>query len=192
MKMRTAIVIFVFVAMTVVGLSLWYMGYPERMRGNRIISRIEEYRQREGHLPDTQERSVMEKLGFELRIDWHPYYEQLDATNYRIIFLEGFDGPYWFYESKTKTWIYGMPPVLQDNPGTNGQNRVTGPNAGGLRELQIRRRWSARVGDRRHLSVSDFRVSKVSSRIFFKQLVYFSAAQKGVRSLRTSKVERDR
>jgi hypothetical protein len=115
------------------------------MRGNRIISRIEEYRQREGHLPDSKDDSVMGKLGFELRVDWHPYYEQLDATNFRIIFFEGFDGPYWFFESKTKTWIYGMPPVLQDNPGTNGQNKITGATAAGLSRLPFRMPWAART-----------------------------------------------
>jgi hypothetical protein len=51
----------------------------------------------------------MLSLGFDLRVGWHPDYEPLDATYYRITILEGMDGPYWFYESKSHEWHQGYP-----------------------------------------------------------------------------------
>jgi hypothetical protein len=51
----------------------------------------------------------MLSLGFELRVGWHPDFERLDSTNYRITILEGMDGPYWFYESKSQEWHHGYP-----------------------------------------------------------------------------------
>ena len=74
------------------------------MSANRIISRIEEYRHREGRLPDPADDPLMKSLGFELRIGWDPDYQPLDAANYRITILEGFDGPYWIYESESGQW----------------------------------------------------------------------------------------
>lgn len=79
------------------------------MKADRITSRIEEYRGREGRLPDPENHSLMHTLGFELRIGWHPDYEPIDATNYRITILEGMDGPYWIYESRSQEWYHGYP-----------------------------------------------------------------------------------
>ena len=109
MKMRNAILILSVAAAGVIGFWLFLMGGFERMSADRIISRIEEYRRREGHLPDPANHSLMQTLGFELRVGWHPDYKPVDATNYRITILEGMDGPYWFYESKSREWHHGYP-----------------------------------------------------------------------------------
>src|SRR4051794_32260214 len=110
MRMRSAIVIVLVGIASVLGFWLISIGGPERLRANRIISRIEDYRHRAGNLPDPADDSLMKALGFELSVDWDPDYQRLDATNYRITIFRGFDGPYWFYESKSNRWIHGMPP----------------------------------------------------------------------------------
>lgn len=124
MKMRNAILILIVVAVAAIGFWFFLMGGPKRMNANRIISKVEEYRLREGRLPDPENHSLMLSLGFELRVGWHPDYETLDATNYRITILEGMDGPYWFYESKSHEWHRGYPPKTAKAEQTGCSQRL--------------------------------------------------------------------
>lgn len=109
MTMRHALLILTIATAGVVGFRLFLRGGLERIKADRIISKIGEYRRLEGHLPDPANHALMQTLGFELRAGWHPDYEPLDATNYRITILEGMDGPYWFYESQSHEWHHGYP-----------------------------------------------------------------------------------
>ena len=115
MKMAKAmlcLVVLCAAAATIVGLWLGLMADTKWTNAERIISNIEKYRQREGRLPDPANHSLMQELGFELGVGWLPDYEPLDAANYRITILVGFDGPYWFYESTSKRWVHGYPSIL--------------------------------------------------------------------------------
>ena len=89
----------------------WFgrMGGSQRLHGNRIISEIEHFRTREGHLPDPGNSSLMRSLGFEWREGWHPEFESFDGSAYRLTFFDGFDGPYWYYESKSNQWTQRYP-----------------------------------------------------------------------------------
>ena len=127
MKMRNAILILLVVAVTAIGFWFFSMGGSNRVNADQIISRIEEYRRREGRLPDPANHSLMQTLGFELRVGWCPDYEPLDATNYRITIIEGFDGPCWFYESKSNQWSHGYP-ATPNKVIENGQNKTDAGN----------------------------------------------------------------
>lgn len=96
-----------------VGLCVILMGDADRRNAEQIILKIEDYRRQEGHLPDPENHSLMQTLGFELRIGWNPDYEPLDSANYRIALLRDLDGdgPCWFYESKSAVWCQDIPPV---------------------------------------------------------------------------------
>ena len=82
----------------------------ERRNADRIIAAIEDYRGTHGQLPDSLNDEVMKRLGFELRVGWHPDYQVGKKGLYRITILEGFDGPYWTYDSSSQVWRKGFPP----------------------------------------------------------------------------------
>jgi len=107
------------------------LGGSDRLKANRIISRIEDYRHRAGHLPNRADDALMQALGFELRVEWDPDYEPLDDTSYRITIFRGFDGPYWFYESKSNRWTHGMPPLRgrAENGSANGSQPIPSDTA---------------------------------------------------------------
>ncbi len=83
---------------------MFWLSHAERWRANRIIAAIERHRSINGALPDEEDHELMKKLGFELRAGWHPSYQLRADGQYRIVILEGFDGPYWTYDSTSKRW----------------------------------------------------------------------------------------
>jgi hypothetical protein len=83
----------------------------ERRNADRIIEAIEGYRKAHGRLPDSRDHEAMRNLGFELRVGWHPDYQVGEKGLYRITILEGFDGPYWTYDSFSQMWRKDFPPV---------------------------------------------------------------------------------
>lgn len=112
MRRRTRVALISITLLAVAAVVIWLvpMGDTERRSADRIISKIEEYRGREGHLPDPADTALLQSLGFELSTGLLPDYQPLDSTDYVITILKGFDGPYWFYESKNQTWRRGFPP----------------------------------------------------------------------------------
>ena len=80
----------------------------ERRNAYQIVEAIENYRQTHGRLPDSSDHEVMKGLGFELLVGWHPDYQIIGKEIYRITILEGFDGPYWIYDSSSKRWRKGF------------------------------------------------------------------------------------
>lgn len=81
----------------------WESNAPRRMADN-IINNIENYRKEKNQLPDPDDHKLMQQLGLTLQKYWYPEYEVIDKDHYRIIILEGFDGPYWTYSSKDRKW----------------------------------------------------------------------------------------
>lgn len=82
----------------------YHVSTAERRNADRIIEAIEQYRKVHGRLPHPDDHALMARLGFELRVGWHPDYEVGEKGFYRITILEGFDGPYWTYDSYSRMW----------------------------------------------------------------------------------------
>ncbi len=94
---------------SVVWLAFLWMNGADRRHADQIISKIEDYRRHEGHLPNPEDQLVMKDLGFKLQTGWTPDFELLDAASYRITLLGASEGPYWIYESKFAAWHLGNP-----------------------------------------------------------------------------------
>lgn len=85
--------------------------------GEQIIKNIETYKSQNG-LPDNNNWETLRKLGFRDKIDFlQPEYRKLDDSNFELIFIEGFDGPYLMWTSKERIWKEGNPTF--DKPTEN-------------------------------------------------------------------------
>jgi hypothetical protein len=90
---------------------VWSFFDGGRWSANRIVNRIENYRQIHGRLPDQDDLGLLQSLGFEIGpVGTFPDYRNYAGSDYMITILVGFDGPYWYYDSRTKTWHHGNPP----------------------------------------------------------------------------------
>lgn len=81
--------------------------------GKKIISNIEIY-QKENGLPDNNDWETLRKFGFRDKIDFlQPEYRKLDESNFELVFIEGFDGPYLIWTSIDRQWKKGYPTFKQ-------------------------------------------------------------------------------
>ena len=72
--------------------------------GEEIIKNIEIYKKQNG-LPDNYDWETLRKFGFRDKIDFlQPEYRKLDDSNFELIFVEGFDGPYLMWTSTERKW----------------------------------------------------------------------------------------
>jgi len=77
--------------------------------GEHLIQNIESYQKQNG-LPDNNDWETLKKIGFRDRIDFlQPEYSKLNETEFELIYMEGFDGPYLMWNSKEKKWKEGYP-----------------------------------------------------------------------------------
>lgn len=79
--------------------------YSDINLGNSMIKKIENYKNENKELPRTGDWDTLKKIGFQFKGEgtW-PTYERTSNTTYKLIFLEGFDGPYLTYDSVKKKW----------------------------------------------------------------------------------------
>ena len=110
-RISTAIAVFALVAVLI------FFNLPLETRrsndielGNQLIANIENYQGRFGHLPRNDDWEVLEQLGF--RED-NPFYNKINDVEYEILYLEGFDPPYFFYNSREKKWKEDFPSFAQ-------------------------------------------------------------------------------
>lgn len=90
--------------------------------GEEIIKNIETYKKQNG-LPDNNDWEALRKFGFRDKIDFlQPEYNKLDDSNFELIFIEGFDGPYLMWTSIDRQWKKGYPTFKQtpDNRKKSG------------------------------------------------------------------------
>lgn len=97
--------------LVIIACAIFWSATSERRNANQIVNAIEEYRENHRSLPNPDDHEVMKSLGFELRVGWYPDYVADEQGFYEITLLGGFDGPYWIYHSRTKTWIEGYPTI---------------------------------------------------------------------------------
>jgi hypothetical protein len=109
--MKRHVISVLLLAAMVAGFWIYWESTAERRNANRIISAIEAYRESHGRLPDSSDQETMKHLGFELRVGWHPDYQVGEKGLYRLTILDGFDGPYWVYESFSQRWRKDFPPM---------------------------------------------------------------------------------
>ena len=107
MKPRAVLIWIVLIGFFSVSVWWFFFDGGERWSANRIVGRIENYRYIHGRLPDPEDTALLQTLGFELRVGLHPEYRLIGPTDYVITILLGFDGPYWYYESRTESWHQG-------------------------------------------------------------------------------------
>lgn len=75
--------------------------------GEQIIKNIETYKSQNG-LPDNNDWETLRKFGFRDKTDFlQPEYRKLDDSNFELIFIEGFDGPYLMWTSTERIWKEG-------------------------------------------------------------------------------------
>ena len=110
-SMKRRAICLLILAAVITGGWIYWASMAERRNADRIIAAIETYRETDGQLPDSRDHEVMKQLGFELRVGWHPDYQVGEKGLYRITILEGFDGPYWTYDSFSQMWRKDFPPV---------------------------------------------------------------------------------
>jgi hypothetical protein len=83
-------------------MTLLFLRYNENRsyeeRGESLISKVEDYRQRTGNLPDS-----VSDLGMEEEMGDGPYYKKQDSLHYIVYFNIGFDHSKTYY-SKTQEW----------------------------------------------------------------------------------------
>ena len=107
--MRRSAVVGSIVIVAVATWLYWMASTTERRNADRIIEAIEQYRKTHHRLPNPGDHALMSSLGFELREGWHPDYEVGQKGRYRITIVEGFDGPYWTYDSNSRMWRKDSP-----------------------------------------------------------------------------------
>lgn len=85
--------------------------------GEQLIKNIESYQKQNG-LPDNNDWETLRNFGFRDKIDFlQPEYRKLDDSNFELIFIEGFDGPYLMWTSTERIWKEGYPTF--DKPTEN-------------------------------------------------------------------------
>lgn len=83
--------------------------YSDIKFGNKIIDQIETYK-KTNDLPESNDWMTLKNFGFKDHIDFlEPEYQKLNDNNYQLIYIEGFDGPYLFWNSKDKKWKIDQP-----------------------------------------------------------------------------------
>ncbi|MDD3629571.1 MAG: hypothetical protein PHF55_00890 [Bacteroidales bacterium] len=96
------VIIGILTVLIIVTVTIFYMRINEtaeyKNKGNKLIEKIESYRQRHGELPD-----YVTELGIEEEMGEGPYYEKIDSVKYIVYFNIGFDNSFIYY-SDTKKW----------------------------------------------------------------------------------------
>ena len=78
--------------------------------GNELVSKIEQFKNENNRLPETDDWKVLDELGFKTEmLGTNPTYQKINQKEFELIFLEGFDGPYLLYNSKSNDWTMDFP-----------------------------------------------------------------------------------
>ncbi|MBZ4042435.1 hypothetical protein [Flavobacterium hibisci] len=107
--------IFIFLTVIILIVFIWInlpytiTRYSDIKRGEKIIQNVLAYKVKNG-LPNNDDWKVLEKLGFENKIDYlQPDYIKLNNETFEIIYLNGLDSPFLKWNSKEKVWKMGNP-----------------------------------------------------------------------------------
>ena len=80
--------------------------------GNKIVENIKEYQKLNNTSPESDNWETLAKFGFiNEMLGTKPAYEKINDNEFELIYLEGFDGPYLLYNSKSKKWKVDFPKI---------------------------------------------------------------------------------
>jgi hypothetical protein len=112
---RIALVILTLFILVVGGYFIWW-NLPLSINrssdiklGEQIIQNIDSYQKRNG-LPGNNDWETLRKFGFREKINsLQPEYRKLNETEFELVYVEGFDGPYLMWNSAERNWKIGYP-----------------------------------------------------------------------------------
>jgi len=79
--------------------------YVQIKQGNEFVKNINEFKRKNGKLPNENNWMLLSKLNpIKPYETFYPEYRIIDAQNFCLTFIEGFDPPYLQYNTRSKTW----------------------------------------------------------------------------------------
>ena len=80
--------------------------------GNTIVENIKKYQKLNNTLPESDNWETLAQFGFiNKMLGTNPAYEKINDNEFELIYLEGFDGPYLLYNSKSMEWKVDFPKI---------------------------------------------------------------------------------
>lgn len=80
--------------------------------GDVFANNLIKFKKENGFLPMPTDWKTLEKLSpLKPYNESKPQYDKLNGNHFILIFVEGFDPPYLFYDSRVKVWKYDFPPI---------------------------------------------------------------------------------
>nr|WP_320023147.1 hypothetical protein [uncultured Draconibacterium sp.] len=80
--------------------------------GNELVREVKNFQSIHNRLPEPDSSQILLDLGFKMGfLDVEHAYQKINDSEFEIIYLEGFDGPYLFYNSKTDNWKEDFPTI---------------------------------------------------------------------------------
>jgi DNA-dependent RNA polymerase auxiliary subunit epsilon len=80
--------------------------------GNKIVENIKVYQKLNNKFPESDNWETLTEFGFIIEINGtKPAYEKINDNEFELIYLEGFDGPYLLFNSKSKKWKVDFPKI---------------------------------------------------------------------------------
>lgn len=103
-KVVLFILILIFLVIVWYNLPLSILYYSEIKKGNQLIENVEQYQEMYQTLPAGNDWKLLKELGFEIEmLGTNPSYIR-NGSDFEIVYLEGFDGPYLLWNSKERIW----------------------------------------------------------------------------------------
>lgn len=118
--MKKAIyILFSLIIILLLGLIIWfklpfeYKYKAEINYGNSLVKNIEQYKIENKKLPEEGDWETIKELNFDFNElgTTSPEYVLINENEFELVFVEGFDPPYLFYNSKEEKWKYDFPSV---------------------------------------------------------------------------------
>jgi DNA-dependent RNA polymerase auxiliary subunit epsilon len=79
--------------------------HEEISSGNKFIDNIKQYQTKNGKLPNEDDWTTLSTLNpLKPYETFYPEYRKLNDNNFELTYIEGFDGPYLQYDTKTNKW----------------------------------------------------------------------------------------
>lgn len=88
-----------------VNLPMEWRRHKDIKTGNTLITQVENYQKQHNRLPENADETTLQQLGFRKnKQGWQPNYRKLGATQFQIIYEDGYTPPFLAWDSQTRTW----------------------------------------------------------------------------------------
>ena len=93
-------------------LSIKYKYRSEIKRANVYIENLKNYQKKNGVMPNENDWKTLDILNpIKPFNESKPQYDKVGKKDFILTFVQGFDPPYLFYDSRTNIWKYDFPPI---------------------------------------------------------------------------------